>query len=172
MILLLLLAAAGPNLVVSAASAGPVTAQTNFDKAAVAKLFPRLRVRETTDTVADEEWATLSVFRGKEELMQISPCNAGPVSSICIIYIRSRSARTADGARIGDSYKKLAKKVTDCGAGFEKDNGKVLCKSAKAANVMLVFSKSPVKFEGEMPPESELLGYKLEELRWLPPREH
>jgi hypothetical protein len=167
-ILSLLLAAAAQALVVSAESVGPIVAQTQFSRPSLSGLFPRLEVRDSTDTVADEEWETLSIYRGKEEVMQISPCNGGPISNICVIYIRSRSARTSDGARIGDSYKKLLKKVTDCGAGFEKDNGKVLCKSAAAANVMLVFSVSPVKFEGEMPPPRELLAYKLEELRWLP----
>src|SRR5450432_1445756 len=170
MILVLLAAAAlAPNLVVSAESVGTVLATTLFSRPSITALFPKLTVRDTTDTLADEEWETLSVFQGKQELLQISPCNAGPVSNICVIYIRARSARTSDGARIGDSYRKLAKKVTDCGSGFEKDNGKVLCKSVKAPNVMVVCSASPVKFEGEMPPAKDLAAYKVEELRWLPP---
>jgi hypothetical protein len=169
--ILLLAAAVSSSLVVSESSVGPLRATTEFSRPSLVALFPKLSVRDSTDTVADEEWETLSVFRGKEELLQISPCNAGPVSNICVIYIRSRTARTSDGARIGDSYKKLlaAKKVTDCGAGFEKDSGRVLCSSAAAANVMLVFAASPKKLESGMPPEKELLTYRLEELRWLPP---
>ena len=154
-------------LVFSAQSAGPLSLTTIVTKAELLPLFPGLTLRDTTDTVAGEEWATISVFKGKEELLQISPCNGGPIGKVCLVYSRSRAAQTKDGARPGDSYKKLAKKLAGCSAGFEKDNRKVLCQSAAAKNVTLVFTNPKSEIEGEVP--KDLSAFRLEELRWVPP---
>jgi hypothetical protein len=167
----LLLAAASPRAIVfGPESVGPVNVTTPVDEAALRGLFPGLKVKDTVDKQADDaDWATLSVFRGKDELLQVSPCDAGPLATICIIYSRSPSARTADGVRVGEAYEKAAKKITDCGAGFEREAGKVLCKSVAASNVLVLFGKKGVTAEG-MPPAAELHKYRVVELRWVPPR--
>jgi Protein of unknown function (DUF1131) len=156
-------------LIFSAQSAGPLDSTTLVTRPVLTGLFPGLTIRETTDTVAGEDWATLSVYQGKEELLQISPCDGGPIGKICVVYSRSRSAKTRDGVRVGDSYKKLGKKVGSCSAGFEKDNRKILCESAAARNVMLVFTNPKSEVEGEVP--KDLSGFRIEELRWVPPTE-
>jgi hypothetical protein len=166
-----LLSAASPRAIVfGLESAGPVNVTTPVDEAALRDLFPGLEVKDTVDKQADDaDWATLSVFRGKDELLQISPCDAGPQAKVCIVYSRSPSARTADGVRMGEAYEKAAKKITDCGAGFEREAGKVLCRSVAATNVLVLFGKKGVTNEG-MPPAAELRKYRVVELRWVPPR--
>lgn len=160
---MILLAAA---IVFSAVSAGPVRQTTAIDRPHLTALFPKLEIRETVDKQGDAEWDTLSVFRGKEELLQISPCDAGPVGKVCIVYSRAKSARTADGVRIGDSYEKAKNLVQSCGAGFNQDNKRVLCQAKSAKNVTVVFGK---KGAGEgMPKPAELSRYRVEELRWVP----
>jgi hypothetical protein len=155
------------SLVFSAQSAGPLNLMTIVSKPALTRLFAGLTVRDSTDTVADEEWSTLSVFQGKEELFQISPCDGGPLGKICLVYSRSQKAQTKDGVHPGDSYKKAAKKLSSCSAGFEKDNRKVLCESAAAKNVTVVLANPKSEVEGEVP--KDLSAFHVEELRWIPP---
>jgi hypothetical protein len=138
-------------------------------KPALTRLFKGLAVRDTTDTVAGEEWQTYSVYKGTEELLQISPCDGGPLGKICLVYSRSRQARTNDGVHPGDSYKKSAKKLVSCSAGFETDNRKVLCQSAAAQNVTVVLADPKSEVEGEVP--KDLSAFHVEELRWIPPTE-
>lgn len=167
---LLLSAASSSPLVFGLESVGPVNVTTPVDEAALRNLFPGLKVKDTVDKQADDaDWATLSVFRGKDEVLQVSPCDAGPLAKICIVYSRSPSARTADGVHMGEVYEKAAKKVNDCGGGFEREAGKVLCRSAAASNVLVLFGKKGVTKEG-MPPPAELRNYRVVELRWVPPR--
>ena len=148
---------------------GPIDVTTPVDHARIAKLFPKLSVKDTVDQQSeDADWPTVSVFQGGEELLQLSPCDAGPLGKICIVYSRSRSARTADGVRVGDPYPKVASKVKECSAGFEKEAGKVICHSVAAGNVLVLFGRAGVTKEG-MPSDAELKKYRAVELRWLPP---
>lgn len=153
-------------IVFSSVSAGPIRQTTAIDRPHLSALFPKLEIRDTVDKQGDAEWDTLSVFHGKDELLQISPCDAGPVAKVCIVYSRSKSARTADGVRIGDSYAKAKSKVESCGAGFNQDSDKVLCEAKSAKNVTVVFGKKGAK-EG-MPKPPELDSYRVVELRWVP----
>jgi hypothetical protein len=153
-------------IVFSAMSAGPVRQTTVIDRPHLQAIFPRLAIRDSVDKQGDAEWDTLSVFRGKEELLQISPCDAGPVGKVCIVYSRAKSARTADGVHIGDTYKKAKSKVQSCGAGFNQDSDKVLCQAESAKNVTIVFGKKGAP-EG-MPKPDALASYRVEELRWVP----
>jgi hypothetical protein len=171
MSLLCALAVTAGSLVFAADTVGPVNVTTQVDRATVAALFPGLVVRETTDKVGDEDWDTLSVFRGKDELLRLWPCDAGPLAKLCIAYSRSRSVRTADGVRIGDAYGKVSSRLTDCGQGFERDAGKVLCRSVAANNVQVVLGKKGVTAEG-MPDPKALRSWQVQELRWLPPYGH
>jgi hypothetical protein len=153
-------------IVFSAVSAGPVRQTTVIDRPHLEALFPKLAIKDSVDKQGDAEWDTLSVYRGKEELLQISPCDAGPLGKVCIVYSRSKSARTADGVRIGETYAQAKAKVHACGAGFNQDSDKVLCEAASAKNVTVVFGKKGAK-EG-MPKPPELATYRVEELRWVP----
>jgi hypothetical protein len=158
-----LLAAA---IVFSALSAGPVRQTTVIDRPHLTALFPKLEIRDTVDKQGDAEWDTLSVFRGKEELLQISPCDAGPLGKVCIVYSRAKDARTTDGVRMGETYANAKNKVASCGAGFNEDSQKVLCQAKSAKNVTVVFTKKGAQ-EGMTKP-SELATYRVTELRWVP----
>jgi hypothetical protein len=185
------LAVATPRLVISAELVGPLSVKTPFRKAAIAQLFPGLRVRQTSDGYEDSLWPTVSVLRGDEEILQITGCDsAGNVcgvssqgdpkrlqnndcdstSNVCRITVRGQEAVTADGVHAGDTYEKLLaeRKITECSAGLEQDSCKAICRSNAIRNLVFVFTtSSKCQFESErLPPAKDLYPYRLTEIRW------
>jgi Protein of unknown function (DUF1131) len=121
-----------PALPISADSVGLLNAKTLFTRAAIAQLFPGLKVRKTSDGYEDSSWPTVSVFRGEKELLQINGCDW--TAHICRVRIFATEAVTNDGTRLGQLHKAIHRKLhfTRCFAGAEQEADLVFCASAQS----------------------------------------
>jgi Protein of unknown function (DUF1131) len=160
----LLLALALP---IAADSVGPLNAETPFTRAAIAKLFPGLKVRKTTDGYEDMSWPTVSVFRGEKELLRIDSCDW--TTHICRVRIFAAEALTSDGVRRGQLHKAIHRKLhfTRCFAGAEQEADLVFCASARSP-FGYVFENKTNAYDEDVPIE-KLASCPLLELRWSTP---
>jgi len=116
--------AAQPAYTASEAGIGPITADTPYDRAALAKLFPDARVEPGVDDWEGEEFGVL-IVRGDDGLDLRITDDKGRLHGA---WARGGPVVGPRGERLGDGWGKSGFKRGDCKAGWENDTGKIFCR--------------------------------------------
>ncbi|MDB5469945.1 MAG: hypothetical protein JWR84_1505 [Caulobacter sp.] len=127
--------AAQPAYTVSETGLGPINADTAYDRAALAKLFPEARVEPGIDDWEGQEYGVLDV-RGDDGLDLRITQNKGRAQKA---WARGGPVVGPRGERIGDAWSKGGFKAADCAAGGENETGKIFCRRAGQPRVAYVY---------------------------------
>ena len=136
--------AAQPAYTVSETGLGPINADTPWDRAALAGLFPDARVEPGTDNYEGEEYPVIDV-RGEDGLDLRTTGEKGKFLSV-----RARGGPVVGprGERIGDGWAKGGFKTADCQPGVENESGKIFCRRSGQPRVAYVYETADAWEEG------------------------
>lgn len=151
-------------ITVSDRGVGPINKDTPFDRKAIQKLLPDLKVKKGVSSTEGEEFPILLVSDSKGLLFTINP--AGEKRIFSVVLEKDRVTNEL-GHKTGQSYKQVFQgKPGKCYAGMEEYSGTVLCDATNSEHVKYLFEGKWDGFDGQVPPQKVLSGWKITRIVW------
>ena len=160
-------AARGRPIPVSAAAVGPLSAATPFDRKALQAALPGYQLKDIRAYSEGEVKSALGAFENGMQVLQIFP--DGAKTRIGLVHGVRETVTGPSGERVGQGFAETGGGRLSCQPGSGEYAGLVLCRSAAAQNVMLIYSVPGYQGgDGQMPGAALLDKAMLQQIVWRP----
>ena len=160
-------AAGGQPIPVSAAAVGRLSAETPFSRKALQAALPGYQLKDIRAYSQGEVKSALGAFENGMQVLQIFP--DGSKTRIGLVHGVRETVTGPSGERVGQGFAESGGSRLSCEPGSAEYSGLVLCRSAAAQNVMLIYSVPGYQTgDGQMPPAAALSKAVLQQIVWRP----
>ena len=159
-------AARGRPILVSAAAMGPLSAATPFERKALQAALPGYQLKDIRAFSEGEVKSALGAFENGMQVLQIFP--DGSKTRIGLVHGVRETVTGPSGERVGQGFAESGGSRLSCRPGSDEYAGLILCRSATAQNIMLIYSVPGHQGDGQMPPAAALNKAVLQQIVWRP----
>ncbi len=155
------------SVVLSKDGISGIESSTSFKRLTIKRLFPKLKVQNSTKSMEGESYKIINVKQKNTTLFSIEASTKDRFK-VGEVTIFSTDVDNKFDFKIGDKYKKVLGQVRrpKCSRGVEEMSASVICTDKSMKNFRFVFDG---KFDGpddKMPPRMTLLNFKLTKIIW------
>lgn len=150
----------------TAASAGPVTAETAYSASSLGALMPQFQIKPIETANENNTTSALAAFSNGLQVMQFLRGSNGRVGEVFGV---SENIVGPNGERLGMTFRQARVSHGSCRMGGELWTDMAICPAPGTRNVFLVFAvpqyRGPLD---KLPPPAELDGAELQRIVWRP----
>lgn len=154
------------DIVVGQKSVGPLTIETGFDAAVVAKLLPSLNVEAAVSSALQPGEHVIRVSSGSTPLFEIYPSlDRKTVESVLVL---DKSIKDDKGVHIGSSFGEAIPDANlgACIAGAGEKTGRLYCPQPGSMHVIYELQGEKPAPDGKVPSAEELKDWRVTSMLW------
>lgn len=154
------------DIVVGQKNVGPLTIETAFDAAVVAKLLPKLNVEAAVSSALQPGEHVIRVLNGSTPLFEIYPSlNREKVESVLVL---DKSIKDKKGVHIGSTFGEAIPDANlgTCMAGAGEKTGRLYCPQPGSTHVIYELQGAEPAPDGEVPPAEQLKSWRVTSMLW------
>jgi hypothetical protein len=155
------------DLTVRKASVGPLTIDTAYETAAVARLLPGFTVEAAVSSELQPGEHVIRVSDGATPLFEVYPsADRKTVESVLVLNDRIRDEK---GIHIGSSFAAALPEgnLGDCMAGAGEKSGRLYCPQPGSSHIIYELQGTPPAPDGQVPPAEALKGWHVTSMLWV-----
>ena len=156
----------GFPIAVTGAAVGSLNAAVPFERRAIQAALPGFQLKDIRAYAQGAEKPALGAFENGVQVLQIFP--DASKRRIGEIHAVRETVTGPTGERVGGSFAEAGARLS-CRPGSGEYRGLVLCSSAAAPNVALIYSVPDYQgLDGRLPPADRLAKAVLQQIVWQP----
>lgn len=154
------------ELSVSDKGVGPITVETPFDPADVAKLLPSFTVEAVVSAALQPGEHAIRVSDGDKTLMELYPSGDGKTVETALVL--DASIKDNNGIHIGSTFAEAMPggDTSECNVGRGEKDGRVFCGQLGNVHVIYEFQSAHLATDGVMPDATALAAWTVTAMLW------
>jgi len=154
------------GLVVGGDRVGPVSVETAFDVATIARLFPQFKVSAGLSSALEPGAHVIRVVDNGKTVLELYPTGDG--SRVASVLILSNIVRDENGVHLGSTYRDIfpPSKPSGCMAGAMEKRGRIYCPQPNSNRIIYELQGVPPAPDGQVPPPEVLADWRVTAMLW------